>query len=112
MRGARNEYAMILIFERPGFGIWSYGTSDWGWLASTVVSMACQSQKGIYWLDLADTILVDFGDICSSYGVLFFGWGWFSSFSWLDSAHNNIFFSYIEPSVWCMSASRQIFAVL
>jgi len=55
--------AMILVFERLGSGIWSYVTSDWGWSASTVVSMACQSQKGIYWLDLADTILVDFGDI-------------------------------------------------
>ena len=56
MRGVRNEYAMILFFERLGYGIWSYGTSDWGWLASTVVSMACQSQLGILWLDLADTI--------------------------------------------------------
>lgn len=56
--------------------------------------------------------LVDFGDIYFSYGVLFFGWGWFSSFSWLEPAHNNILFSYIEPRVWCMSAPRQTFAVV
>jgi len=31
MRGVRKEDAMILVFERLGFDIWSYGTSDWGW---------------------------------------------------------------------------------
>ena len=54
--------------------------------------MACQSQKGIYWLDLADTILVDFGryTVLSSYGwlayCLFLDGDGFSRHSvWLDT---------------------------
>lgn len=70
-RSAQRVMQMVfLLFERPSgnfLGIWSYGTSDLGGLVRHLRSfhMACQSQKGIYWLDLADTILVDFGQyIC------------------------------------------------
>ena len=74
----RVYYDFVLLSVRVlGFGVTA--SVIWGWLASTVVSMACQSQNGIYWLDLADTILVNFGDMCSGYGVLFLGWGRFSS---------------------------------
>ena len=77
--------------------------------------MAFQSQKGIYWLDLADTIWWNLGQyiILIMAGVLVFldGDCFFIIQLAGHSAHNNILFSYIEIPVWCMSAPMQTFAV-